>query len=74
MKIGIMPATKDKDGERRFVFATTDDSGHLERIIRGTEPGEHGMSEPRFRTVLAEHGLSAANIDQAVKLALGEAQ
>lgn len=70
MKIKIMPAAKDDDGELRFIFATVGDDGRVETMILGTEPGENGMSERRFRTVLAEHGLTPADVDQAVKLAL----
>ena len=72
MKIKIMPAGKGDDGERRFLFAIVGDDGRLEKIIHGTEPGEHGMSEPKFRTVLAEHGLSPADVDRAVQLALND--
>ena len=69
MQYQVMPASKDKDGNWLFTVFTVDGQGNR-KLWYGTEPGEHGMLQPKFRDFLASEGLSPAEIDKLVADAL----
>lgn len=75
MQVGVFPAVKSEDGEWRFiVMEIGNDSRDSKRVIFGTEPEEDGMKEPKFREFLAaQHGMSSAQVDEAVKSAIAKA-
>jgi hypothetical protein len=66
--MGWMPASKDVNGEWRFSFMIVDAAGRNEKLV-GL------MSEPEFRTALAEDWkLTPAEVDQAVQRSTGDAE